>query len=307
MKTVAVVVPWLLALCVQQPTPPTTARKLTFNWPVGIEARIETELSSVRKDTGETPPATKRVQRLRVLAHPDGRLIQYDPIALSFPPMKSVAMTQLVEQEHAVVEKLVVAPDGRLLKAEHVANQHEKSTQILEALRKELGGTMPAELDAILSPATSEAVLTQYVRQEWDLFVTDWAGLPLQLGLTDRQVEYPNPMLPGVMVPTNVTAGIVSFSPCTRRAVVYECANIESRQSIDPKVMSAAMVKFFTGFAKDLKAIEQHHVEVVTTVRLRLETDTMLPHDLVTEQVNSESALNRFTVSVDRRSSRFIY
>lgn len=57
-------------------------RELAFNWPVGIEARVETERSRERigARTGTAGPVTI-TQRMRVLAHPDGRLIQFQGLS----------------------------------------------------------------------------------------------------------------------------------------------------------------------------------------------------------------------------------
>ena len=72
----------LMVLVIQgvpTPQPPAVSPELTFNWPVGIEATVETERSRERIGTASNAPKpVTRVQRMRVLPHQDGRLIRFE-------------------------------------------------------------------------------------------------------------------------------------------------------------------------------------------------------------------------------------
>jgi hypothetical protein len=155
---------------------------------------------------------------------------------------------------------------------------------------------MPQPIQDLLARVTSEPVLTQMAGQEWELLVGTWTGLPLAPGRSEARVEQAIPMLPGVKVPMQIAIVVGERAPCPRGGVSRDCVNLEMRSSVDQNGMAPVMAALLKG---------------VTVVTVRLEAETMLPHDLsmvrtgdVTVRENGKSVSAR---QVDRRTSRFVY
>jgi hypothetical protein len=288
-------------------------RELAFNWPVGIEARVQTERSRERigARAGTAGPVTI-TQRMRVLAHPDGRLIQFEGLSglAGLPGAGEAAVAAIAQQVQAIVPSFVVAADGRLVKVEHVDALRAALKKLLAPYRPELD-KLPGGFSDLLKQMTSERTLSQLAAQEWDLLVSGWIGLELKAEMFDGKIDAPVPIFPGITIPMNVRAGIVDFTRCTRAGVLRECANIESRQTVDEKGMTIIMSRLAAAALKDPTSVKYDRFDVVTHVRVQLEVDSLLPHELstvrTTEIAVTEPGRPREELKqVDRRTTRFV-
>src|SRR5262245_14117013 len=123
----------------QSPQPTTGPRELVFNWPVGIEATVETERSRERTGTVNVPPKpVKAVQRMRVLPHPDGRLIRFEMTDKSLGG-SSAENAKVLEALQGILPSFVVSPAGDLIKIEQLAELRATIHAALTASAREAG------------------------------------------------------------------------------------------------------------------------------------------------------------------------
>jgi hypothetical protein len=203
-----------------------------------------------------------------------------------------------------------VTRDGDFVRAEDTAAIKSLLTKMFDAFlaeKKEL----PPQFKQMLQRASSDEFLSGTTAVEWNSLIGSWLDFPLGDEVFEETVEEPSPVLPDLIVLMKISRRMVETSECTRGGVRYACGLFEMRCEVDRASMREALARLLRG-VKDMPAITYEDIDMVTVVRVRLETGTMLPHDLTTMRTIdvTMSAPGESTTAVrqtERRSSTFIY
>ena len=291
-----------------QVAPPQAPETLRFNWPKDLTARVETEKTRERHTGGAPTSSTRRfAYRMRAVPHADGLQIQYDDFRLDgVPPTEAAGISEVLT---AMVPNLIVDAGGHFLGVKDISSLREALSAMLEPLQK-AGGDLPAGAKDLMSKLTNEEVLTSLAGQEWQLLVGAWHDVPLTSERYEMETSEISPIWPDVTIPMKVTSGMIEKGSCARGGAKIDCALFELRSAVDQSAMAAVMKRVFEG-AKDMGGVAFERMDVVTVVRVRLETHTMVPHELAmtktVEMVVNAGGARREVKQIDRRTSRFVY
>jgi hypothetical protein len=294
-----------LAALVAPQVQPVPQPEFRFAWPVGIAVRVDSERSRERTGSGAaqpTQPATKSSQTMRVLAHPEGRVIRFDLAESSSEAARATALGwQPGEALLGLLPSFVVSEQGRLIRLEN-----------LQAYQKTLSDRA-AKVDGtqeLVARVTSEEALTALVGQEWELLVGSWLELPVKPAKYDLENEQPTPFFPGLKVPMKITVEVNDPAPCSRGGAQRSCSNLAMTSRVDQAGLRPLFDKLTQGMP-DLQSVRVERLDVVTIVRVKLETETMLPHDVSWERTMEmtmvDGKLRSDAKQVDRGTSRFTY
>ena len=287
---------------------PQAPAALRFSWPTDLAARVETEKTRERHTGGPPTSNTLRIAyRMRALPHAEGLQIQYDEFR-----MKDVAPTEaagVAEVLTAFVPNLIVDSGGHFVGVKDLASLRDAMSTMLAPAQK-AAGDLPAGMKELLSKLTSEEVLTSLAGQEWQVLVGAWHDAPLTNERYEAETSEVSPIWPDLKIPLKVTSGMVEKGSCVRGAAKIDCAVFELRSAVDQSAMAAVMKRVFDG-AKDMGGMALERIDVVTVVRVRLETLTMVPHELsstkTVEMIVNTGRERREVKQIDRRTSRFVY
>lgn len=302
--------PLWLALFFQIPSAksPSSTETLRFNWPKDLTARVETEKTRERRSTSTTTTSMKASYRMRVSPHPEGLVVRYDEFRIDgAPPAEMGAASEALM---AMIPSLIVDAEGGFKRVEDIAALKAAVAAMFEPIQKQSGG-LPKGLEDFMGQFLTEEVLSAVAGQEWQTLVGAWHELPLTSEKFSLDMEEPSPILRDVKVPMKVTGGMVERRTCERGGAKIDCAVFEMRSAVDQAAMEALMKRMMSGI-KDVPAVKYDRIDVVTVVRVRLETHTMVPHELTTtktiEMAASAPGEGRMEMKqIDRRTSRFSY
>jgi hypothetical protein len=278
-------------------------KRLRFDWPIGTELRVDSERS--RERTAKPATVRKAAQRMRVLAHPEGRLVQFEQLDSTKLNLSGDAAAALAAQVQSLTPNFVIDRDGDVVGVENLA-------AIQSALRALMPSTeqMPAGLKELMTNITSEEVLEALVSEEWHFLVGTWQDVPLESKPLESTTAMPSPLFPDIEIPWTVTIRFQGVSSCTRGGVARECAALDARWVASPDALRAMLAKLIEG-VPDLGGTRYERMGLVNVARIRLETATMLPHEASSEktvEMTVTDGKERIDVKqVDRRSSRFTY
>jgi hypothetical protein len=245
---------------------------------------------------------------MRAAPHADGLQIQYDDFRLDgVPPSETAGLSEVLT---AMVPNLIVDPRGNFLGVKDLTSLRTALTAILRPLEK-AGGDLPAGVKDLMSKLTNEEVLTSLAGQEWQMLVGAWQDAPLTDERFEMETSEVSPIWPDVKIPMRITTGMIEKGSCPRGGAKIDCALFELRSAVDQSAMAALMKRIFEG-SKDMGGVTYERLDLVTVVRVRLETHTMVPHELtmtktVEMAVNAPGSPRREVKQVDRRVSRFVY
>jgi hypothetical protein len=292
----------LLAALPQDATP---RRVPAFKWPAGIEALVETEyVREVSDGTATQRLAVLRMtHRMRVSPHPEGLLVQFD---------NQKAMAAAGDMTDALgallpwwVPRIIVSPDGHVLRIEQTERVQDLVSQVYEPLAKEPGAQSPSALKELLTIMASGAGLRSMVQDDWDHLVGKWLALPLDSDPVNSTAV--STVLNGTPLRSMVRQQMIDRASCVREVETIECATLESRSNVDPESLAVLQNYLSPGSADaGVRIARSEKVERVT-----LEIETMLPHEAVLSRtLQSTTQLSGRTVStenVQRRTVRFTY
>lgn len=297
----------IAATLLSQAAPRPAPDALRFNWPKDLTARVETEKTRERSTGTTTTTTNKYSYRMRALPHPDGLVVRYDEFKFDGAAAPEVAA--FAEMLASIVPNLVVDPEGAFLRVEDITPLRNTVTELLRRGLK--GEELPPKMADLVSRLTSEEVLSSLAGQEWQQLVGVWQDLPISSEKFEVDVEEPSPVWPDVKIPMKVSGGMVEKSTCTRNGTARACAVFETRSAVDQPTAQALMQRMLEG-AKNMPAVRFETFDVVTVVRVKLETETMVPHTLTSTKTVQVSATpagegRQEIKQVDRRTSRFEY
>jgi hypothetical protein len=275
-----------------------------FNWPAGIVALVETEYVREVSDGLATQQLAvlRMTHRMRVSPHPEGLLIQFDnqkPVG---------AAGDMTDALGALlpwwVPRIIVSPDGHILRTEQTERVQELVGQMYEPLAKESNAQFPSALNQLLTIMASGAGLRSLVQDDWDHLVAKWIARPLDSTPAPTAVST---MFNGIPVRTTVRQQLIERASCVRDDAAIECATFESRSNIDQE--SLAVLQNYLSPGASGSGVRITGSEKVD--RVTFEIDTMLPHEaILTRTLQSTTQLSGRVVStenVQRRTVRFTY
>ena len=284
------------------------ASDLRFDWPKGLTARVQTERARERTTAGDTKSTTTKLSfRMQALPHAEGLLIRHDEFRVDgMPAADSPAAAEVLT---ALVPDLVVDESGAFVRVDNIGSLETTMRKLLEPLQKG-ARDLPEGAKEMFSRVTSEEALTGLAAQEWRLLGEFWRDVDLAEGKFDFLTEETTPIFPGMTIPMRISGGIVEKTTCQRGGETVGCVVAEMRSVIDPSAMEALLGRLLKGMS-EAQAMRLRRFDVTTSTRLRMETRTMVPHELlVSRTVEMVMETGQRTVSgkqMDRRTSRFSY
>jgi hypothetical protein len=287
---------------------PAGPAELQFNWPKDLTARVDTEKTRQRQIGGtSTSTNFKASYRLRASPHPEGLRIGYDDFRIDgAPPAETAAISEMLT---SILPTLIVDPQGDFLRVEDIAPLKATVARLVEPLQKTR--ELRPGVDDLVSRLLTDEVLTNLAGQEWQVLVGAWSALPVTAEKLEVETEEASPVWPGVKFPMKLTVGMIEQGVCSRGGAKINCALFEMRSAVDQAAVKAVMKRLLEG-AKDLQGGQFERIDIVTVMRLRLETETMVPHDLSTTKTiemtaTSPQGARTEVKQVERRTSRFSY
>jgi hypothetical protein len=287
---------------------------LTFAWPAGMSATIEAE----KTKTTLTPDGRKTERgalryRMRVSAHKQGRLIEYDnfePIGVSLSSAEQSSLDRLL---NSLMPSLIVSDTGAFVRLGDLTKIRATMKLILDEMKKQApGGVIPPNLQAMLDSVTSEKVLTQMAEAEWYSLVGAYLGYSGTIGtMKEFASREPLPIMPDVMVPMRTTFGAKQRGPCLARAADEDCVVMQMTSIVDDSAMQAVLKKILEG-ARGLEGVRYDDFDVTTEVLSTVDPATLLPHHVKrtksAEFVMSAPGMSRVRASmVETRTYRITY
>jgi hypothetical protein len=275
-----------------------------FNWPAGIVALVETEYVREVSDGIATQQLAvlRMTHRMRVSPHPEGVLVQFDnQKAIAAAGDMTDALGALLPWW---VPRIIVSPDGHVLRIEQTERVQELVGEMYEPLAKAPTAQSPPALKQLLTIMASGAGLRSMVQDDWDHLVGKWIAIPLD---SDPVESNAVSVLDGIAVRSIVRQRTIDRASCVREDAAIECATLESRSTIDPESL-AVLQNYLSPGAADagVRITNSEKVDRVT-----LEVGTMLPHEAtLSRTLQSTTQLSGRTVStqnLQRRSVRFTY
>ena len=240
--------------------------------------------------------------RMRVSPHPEGLLIQFDnQKAITAAGDMTDALSALLPWW---VPRIIVSPDGHVVRIEQAERVQELVGQIYEPLAKAPSAQSQSALKQLLTIMASGAGLRSMVQDDWDHLVGKWIAIPLD---SDPVESNAVSVLNGIALRSLVRQRIIDRASCVREDAAIECATLESRSTIEPESL-AVLQNYLSPGAADagVRITSSEKVDRVT-----LEIGTMLPHEAtLSRTLQSTAQLSGRTVStqnVQRRSVRFTY
>lgn len=300
MKNVVAV---LLLTAVPQDSAP--IRVPAFNWPAGTVALVETEYVREVSDGVATRQLAvlRMTHRMRVSPHPEGLLVEFDnQNAIAAAGDMTDALGALLPWW---VPRIIVSPEGHVLRIEQTDRIQELVGRMYEQLAKAPTVQSPSALKELLTIMASGAGLRSLVQDDWEHLVGRWIAVPLDSDPVESTAV--SSVLNGIALRSTVRRQMIDRAPCGREDAMIECSTFESRSAIEPESL-AVLQNYLSPDAAGagVRITGSEKVERVT-----FETGTMLPHEaILSRTLRSTIQLSGGAVSTEnlqRRSVRFTY
>jgi len=245
----------------------------------------------------------RMTHRMRVSPHPEGLLIQFDN------QKATAAAGDVTDALGALlpwwVPRIIVSPDGHVVRLEQTERVQELVGQMYEPLAQTPTAQSPSPLKELLAIMASGAGLRSMVQDDWDHLVGKWLALPLESDAAESTAT--STVVNGIPVRSIVRQQMIDRTSCVRDVAAVECATFESRTNIEPESL-AVLQNYLSPGAADagVRITGSEKLDRVT-----LEIDTMLPHEaILSRTLQSTTQLSGRTISTEnlqRRTVRFTY
>ena len=155
--TVATMLPYVLGA--QQKRPDKVA--LRFGWPVGMSARVVQDWSRIQSRSGRRDSThVVTSYRLRVAAHPKGRLIQTDSFQVVAPSVagQAAGVEQLLARMSSFAPSYVVSAGGEFVGLEGLGQMKSTLDSLFAPMLAEHEGAPPAARQFLTAVTSAEAL-----------------------------------------------------------------------------------------------------------------------------------------------------
>lgn len=258
--------------------------KLTFAWPAGMTATIETERTKTQLMMGQKKESGAGMRyRMRVSPHPRGRLITYDNFEMMRTLLSRPEEAEIMEYLGNFMPNIVVNNEGEFLRVDNIAKIKAAMREFIDGVMREAPGAadVPANVKAMLESFASEEVLSQLAAQDWQLFAGAFAGYAGKIGdTTEVDTEEASPIVPGVMIPMRSSFGALHRVPCEPGRAPDSCVVMQLRATVKPGAMQTVVKKLLEG-VKDLEGLKYDRFDVITELQATLEPSTMKPYRIL--------------------------
>ena len=253
--TVATMLPYVLGA--QQKRPDKVA--LRFGWPVGMSARVLQDWSRIQSRKGRQDSThVVTSYRLRVAAHPKGRLIQTDSFQVVAPSVagQAAGVEQLLARMGSFAPSYVVSAGGEFVGLEGLAQMKSALDSLFAPMLAELEGAPPAARQ-LLTAATSAEALTASAAQGWNALAGTWVGADWEVGeVYAASSEEAVPVLPGVTVKMSYEFSAAERVACpgAAKSAVRRCVRLEMRSEPDSAAMRTMISELMNKVAPEARA-----------------------------------------------------
>lgn len=295
---------------------------LRFGWPVGMSARVEQRWSRVRTGPQRGDSVGLRTSyRMRVLKHPEGRLVTADsftfaPPSASAPTADRGAMAQRLQtQLAALTPSYVVSADGEFRRLVDAAKMKAVVDSLLAPILSEVK-TLPPQAQQMLQAVASEQALTARAVEGWNVVTGAWVGADFTIGEVRRsESEERIPLIPGMTIPMAYEFSAVERVPCTEGGAARGCVRLRMYSQPDSAGMREVVKQLVAqlGGKADGVVATLEGMTVENEVVVVAEPATLVPHSMsVTKRVRVRTAATggeagSESTQVDVRTARFAY
>ena len=309
------------------PSRPAAAQKardsvsLRFGWPVGMSARVDQRWSRVRRGQRADSSALRTTYRMRVLTHPEGRLVVSDSFAFPGAPApvgdREAMAQRLLTQLGSLSPSYVVSAAGEFRQLVDAQKMKATVDSMLAPLLTRLE-ELPPQARAMLQSATSEQALAARAAEGWNALAGAWVGADFAVGDVYRsETNEPIPMLGGATVPMRYEFTAVERTSCGGGAASPERGCVRLRMTSRPdsagmrKVLEGMLAQFGAKAAEAVKALRGMTVE--NEIVVVAEPATLVPHFMSqTKRVRVRTAATATepagaTSQTDVRTAKFEY
>lgn len=281
---------------------------LVFDWSEPGESRFTVRNTSTgRKGTHEMQMSgTTTVRPLK----DEGLLVSTrvsDFKASSSDPdeEKNPAMQDLLQQVTSEIPDYVVSNDGEFIRVESLSAFYKRLEQaVLKALPDDRD-TQKKARKLLKSVLPEEAVLAS-VQDGWNKEVQNWAGGSYAVGESyTYETQYQMPALGEAMFPMSVSQKLAGRVPCHEQDKARSCVKLVQTSKVAGAAFDQAMRAYVNQLMKDAAGdkapeIGVDGVEIVTTVTLVADPQTMLPY----ESKESEVKTTRISVNGQKQAAK---
>lgn len=295
---------------------------LRFGWPVGMSARVEQRWSRVRTGPQRSDSVGLGTSyRMRVLKHPEGRLVTADSFTFAAPsataPMADrAAMAQRLQtQLAALTPSYVVSADGEFRRLVDGAKMKAVMDSLLAPMLSD-AKTMPPQVQQMLQAVASEKALAARAAEGWNIVTGAWVGADFTIGEVRRsESEERIPLIPGLTIPMAYEFSAVERVPCTERGAARGCVRLRMYSQPDSAGIREVVKQLVTqlGGKADGVVAALQGMTVENEVVVVAEPATLVPYSMsLTKRVRVRAAATggepaSESTQIDVRTARFAY
>ncbi|MDX1430356.1 MAG: hypothetical protein R3282_08715 [Rhodothermales bacterium] len=263
---------------------------LSFNWPVGLTARV-THVREQIRDNGESVDTTGAAitYSMHVRQQGAGRLVSFDDFELvgGAPEDGGEVMQQLTEQIGTFMPALVIDSAGDVTEisgVEQMVSQVRALLQpMLDSLPPEAGG-----LNRLLERMLSQSYFEAKALEDWNALIGLWRDAEFELGAVYQlEADEPIPILPGRTIPFVYEFSFLERAPCSEERTDSSCVVLEMISVPDADSLASLLEAVFGEAAPELGEgrIIYRKLDLENYIRLLTEPSGLIPHRLEIIQV----------------------
>jgi hypothetical protein len=263
----------------QQKRPDTVS--LRFGWPAGMTAGVRQDWTRVQS-RGERRDSTyiATSYRLRVAAHPKGRLVRADSFRVLSPAGAAPnGAEQVLARIGSFAPSYVVSAKGEFVGIERLAEMKATLDSLFAPMMAELRDA-PPQLKQLMTAATSAEALNASAAQEWNVLAGTWVGADWEVGEAyAAEAEEPIPLFAGMKVRMAYVFSAAERLACPGAAAAAPrpCGRLEMRCEPHSAALRQMVENLMTKVAPDMRE------QVAMLAQMRAENRVSLiadPRDL---------------------------
>ncbi len=289
-----------------KPRPAKDRIDLVFDWSENGESRFSTQSRNVdRRGTREMQMSGTMTMRplgdegLLVST----RVTDFKVTSSDQGEAKNNFMQDLMQQVTSETPDYVVSPDGEFIRVENLGAYYGRLEQaMLKAMPEDDTGSQDRAKTLIRNLFPEEALMAA-LQDGWNRQVENWAGGSYVVGESYRyETQYQMPALGEAAFPMSVSQKLEGRVPCHEQDQARSCVRLVQTSQVSGAAFDQAMQQYLNRVIKDAAGdkskppmIAVDGVEVVKTITLVTDPETLLPHE------ETESEIKTTRISVDGR------
>lgn len=215
-------------------------------------------------------------------------------------------MQALMEQATTEIPDYVVNADGEFVRVENLRAYYKRLETALMNVVPDGAKEAKKAVKALMKNAFTEDTLMASLQDGWNKQVQGWAGASYAVGETyTYDTPYQMPALGDGVFPMRVSEKLVGRVPCQPADKAKSCVKLVQTSTLSGADVNQAMQAYLAQVFKemagdDAPAVAVDGFEVVKTVTLVTDPDTLLPY----EESESEVKTTRLRVNGEKQTGK---